>query len=110
MLTLEEKKFIDYWEHNRDRKKKVLKQLYIGLPFGVLMVTAISVNFFSGWDKRAAMVANEEINNHASLILVLLVAVLMIVTFIVIFSARHSWDMNEQRYKELLSRSDKDTW
>lgn len=51
------------------------------------------------------MVRNKEIAQHqSSLLLVLLVAVLLIVVFIVIFSVRHKWDINEQRYRELLSR------
>ena len=102
MLTEEEIKFIDYWERNRIRKKKVLKQLFVGLPLGVLLVTAIFINFFSGWDKRAEMIVNAD----PSLILVIIIAALLIVIFIAIFSVRHKWEMNEQRYKELLSRLD----
>ena len=100
MLTENEKEFIDYWEHNRLQKKRVLKQLSVGLPLGVLLVVAIFINFFSGWDKRAQMV----INADPSLIIVLLVAAILIVIFIVIFSARHRWDLNEQRYRELCAR------
>ena len=100
MLTENEKEFIDYWEHNRLHKRKVLKQLSVGLPLGVLLVVAIFVNFFSGWDKRAQMI----INTDPSLIIVLLLAAILIVIFIVIFSARHRWDLNEQRYKELCAR------
>jgi membrane protein YdbS with pleckstrin-like domain len=104
MLTHDEKKFIDYWEHNRLRKKKVLRQLAVGLPLAVLFVVAIFINFISGWDKRAQMI----INTDPSIIIVLIIACLLIVIFIVIFSARHSWDLNEQRYKELRARIDKD--
>jgi len=104
MLTHDEKKFIDYWEHNRLRKKKVLRQLSVGLPLAVLFVVAIFINFISGWDKRAQMI----INTDPSIIIVLIIACLLIVIFIVIFSARHSWDLNEQRYKELRARIDKD--
>jgi FtsH-binding integral membrane protein len=104
MLTQNEKDFVDYWEHNRIRKKKVLKQLYVGLPLGVLIVAAIFINFFSGWDKRAQMI----INTDPSLILVVIIASLLIVVFIAIFSVRHNWDLNEQRYKELLARRDEE--
>ena len=103
-LTGQENDFIKYWEENRLRKKRVLKQLYVGLPLGVVMVIAIFVNFFSGWYKRADMQWHTE---DASLVLVLLVAALLIVIFVVIFSARHRWDMNEQRYHELLTRRDR---
>jgi len=104
MLTHDEKKFLDYWEHNRLIKRKVLKQLSVGLPLGVLLVVAIFINFFSGWDKRAQMI----INTDPSLIIVVLIAALLIVIFIVVFSARHRWDLNEQRYKELLARREED--
>ena len=102
MLTEEEKNFVEYWEYHRLKKKKVVKQLSVGLPLGVLIVAAIFINFFSGWDKRAQMV----ISSDPSLILVVILASLLIVLFITIFSARHRWDLNEQRYKELLARRD----
>jgi TctA family transporter len=43
-----------------------------------------------------------------TLILVFIVAALLIVIFFVVFSARHQWDLNEQRYRELLARKGKD--
>lgn len=104
MLTSEEKRFVDYWEHSRLLKKRVLKQLSVGLPVAVLFVVAIFVNFFSGWDKRAQMI----INADPSVIIVVIIALLLIVIFIVIFSVRHHWDLNEQRYRELLSRREMD--
>jgi peptidoglycan/LPS O-acetylase OafA/YrhL len=102
MLTEEEKRFIQYWEQNRLRRKKIWRQLAVGLPFGVLLAIAICINFFSGWYKRADLMLHAD----PSLILVLLVAILLIVLFIVVFSARHKWDMNEQHYRELLSRKE----
>ena len=103
MLTKEESDFIGYWENNRLRKKKVWRQLSVGMPLGVVLVIAIFVNLFSGWYKRADMEMKKE---QSSLILVLLAAALLIVAFIVVFSARHRWDINEQRYRELLNRRD----
>jgi preprotein translocase subunit Sec61beta len=103
MLTQEEKGFIEYWEENRLKKRKVMNQLSVGLPLAVLLVIAIFVNFFSGWDKRATMI----INTDPSLIIVLLIACVLIVIFIAIFSFRHKWEQNEQRYQELLNRREK---
>jgi len=100
MLTDEEKNFIEYWEYHRLKKKKVVKQLSVGLPLGVVIVAAIFINFFSGWDKRAQMV----INTDPSVILIVIIACLLIVLFIAIFSVRHKWDLNEQRYRELLAK------
>jgi hypothetical protein len=105
MLSEKDQEFLRYWEVNRLRKKKVIRQLAVGLPLAVLFVISIFLNFFSGWYKRADMARSEE---APTLILVLLVAALLIVIFIVIFSARHRWDMNEQQYKELLSRRDRE--
>jgi membrane protein YdbS with pleckstrin-like domain len=102
MVTEEEEKFIAYWEIHRLRKKKLLKQLAIGLPLAVAMVIAIFANFFSGWYKRADM----ELRSHSSLIIVLVIAALLIVVFTTVFSARHQWDQNEQRYREFLFKKD----
>jgi len=107
MLTKEEKQFIAYWEANRLRRKKIFKQLSLGLPFAAVLVIAIFINFFSNWYKKAEMVRNRMVkSDDASLILILIVAALLIVVFIIIFSVRHRWDQDEQRYIELLSRRD----
>jgi L-cystine uptake protein TcyP (sodium:dicarboxylate symporter family) len=102
MLTSEENKFIEYWEQNRVKQKRLVKQLFIGLPLGVLFGAMIFINFFSGWYKRAEMI----INTESSIIPVVLVAIILIVIFISVFSVRHKWDINEQRYRELLSKKD----
>ena len=105
ILTKEEREFVAYWEANRLRKKKVFNQLALGLPLAVLLVIAIFVNFFSSWYKRAEMARNEAVmQSQSSLILVLIVAAILIVAFVVIFSVKHKWDINEQRYRELVSR------
>ena len=103
MLTEQEKGFITYWEQNRLRKKRLLWQLAAGLPLGVIMALAIFVNFASGWHKRAEM----ELGFNTSGALVLVIALLLIVIFMVVFSSRHRWEMNEQRYKELIAKKDK---
>jgi membrane protein YdbS with pleckstrin-like domain len=103
MLTPDEEKFIEYWEANRLSRKKVLKQLYVGLPFAALLVIAIVVNFLSGWYKRGDM----EILSNSSLILVVVIAGIAIVVFTTVFSVRHKWEMNEQLYRELLAKKGK---
>jgi membrane protein YdbS with pleckstrin-like domain len=101
MLTEEERRFIEYWEQNRLRKKKIWRQLAVGLPFGVVLAITIAINFFSGWYKKADIM----LHTDPSLVLILLVGILLIVAFVVIFSAKHNWDMNEQHYRELLARN-----
>lgn len=102
MLNEEEKRFIAYWEQNRNRKKRLIWQLAAGLPLGALVAIATMANFLSGWYKRAAM--DREVNS--STILVVLIGLILIIIFFVVFSSRHRWEMNEQRYQELISRKD----
>ncbi|MES1223094.1 MAG: hypothetical protein ABUT20_46805 [Bacteroidota bacterium] len=101
MLTDQEKEFIFWWEQNRLRRKKVYRQLAVGLPFGVFLAAATGINYFSGWYTRA----NMQIGVSSSGVMVILVGLLLIVVFIVVFSARHKWEMNEQHYRELISRN-----
>lgn len=74
--------------------------MLVGLPFGIVLMIAILLNFMSGWYKRATMVANAD----PSLFIILLIAGIIIVAFAGIFSSYHKWDINETRYKELISR------
>lgn len=103
MLTEEENKFIEYWETQRLRKKQYLKKLSIGLPLGVLIASALLINFLSGWYKKADM----QLHGHSSVILVVLLAVIGIVIFITVFSARHKWEQNEMQYQEFLKKNKK---
>ena len=104
MLSKEENEFIGYWEKNRLRRKKTMRQFLLGIPAGLLIVVPIIINFASGWYRRANMEANSEDFNP----IVLLVALLLIVGFTAIFWQRHQWDQLEQRYRELLARRAKE--
>lgn len=102
MLTEEEKKFITWWEANRDKEKLVFRQWLIGLPIGMLFGIAIVINFSSGWNKQATYIASTSFNP-----IVLIIAILIISTFVAIFSKKHKWEMNEQRYKEFKAKENK---
>ena len=104
MLSEREKEFIVFWEANRLRRKKVVRQLLVGIPIGLAFVIPIAINFFSGWYKRAKMEANSPDFNPV----VLLVALLGIVGFTAIFWQRHKWDQYEQHYRELIGRRDRE--
>ncbi|MEO7922265.1 MAG: hypothetical protein ABIR30_01165 [Chitinophagaceae bacterium] len=103
MLTEQEIGFIRYWEENRLKKKRLLWQLAAGLPLAVFLAGAIYINYFSGWYQRADM----KLRMDSSGVLVVLAGLLLTVIFVVVYSARHRWEMNEQRYKELLAKKDK---
>lgn len=100
MLTPQEEKFIQYWQQNREREKKLFRQLLIGLPAGLLLAIGIVASVVTGqWYQNADMVANSQLNPN-----VLIIAVLAIVVFIAIFYKKFQWDQKEQLYKELLSK------
>ena len=105
MLHEDEKRFIEYWSVQRTKQQKFYKQLAIGLPAGVLFAIALFINFASGWDKKAMMAFNAY-PSAKSLILVLLFAIILIVVFVSVFSVKVRWEKNEQRYRELLNRSE----
>ena len=108
MLTENEKGFVEWWSNNRLKQKRTLKQWLMGIPLGLLFGIPIIINFFSGWFKRADMQLNGQIASHEFNPAVLLVAFILIVSFMAIFSKRYKWDQNEQRYLELKARSDAD--
>ena len=103
MLTEEEGSFIGYWVQNRNRKKRLIWQLAAGLPLAALLSGGIFITYFSQWYTRAVMIISL---NHSGT-LVVLIGLLLTVIFIVVFSARHRWEMNEQRYRELVSKQKK---
>lgn len=103
MLNKEELRFIEYWEQNRNKKKRLIWQLAAGLPLAALLAGGIFVTYFSKWYTRAVMM----INWNSSGVLVVFVALVLIVVFMVVFSSKHNWDMNEQRYRELIAKKDK---
>ena len=105
MFSKEEQDFIKYWEENRVKRKRFVKQIALGLPFGVLFAVAMFLNFTSGWNKRIEGIT-KTYPSFKSLIIVLLIAILAIVVFISVFSAKVKWEKYEQRYRELLSRSE----
>lgn len=103
-MTEEEKAFIKYWSENRERQKKFFKQLAIGLPAGAIFGIALFLNFIAGWSKQATTFLNGY-PHYRSLVMVLMIAGIVIVVFISVFSVKVKWERNEQRYKELLFRN-----
>jgi membrane protein YdbS with pleckstrin-like domain len=104
MLTEEEQKFIIYWEDNRLKEKKKLKQLLLGLPIGLLFTLPVLLLLFSGryWYRKADMIANTKLNP-----VVLLIAIMIIVIFVAVFYKQHEWEMKEQQYLELKAKKKK---
>lgn len=103
-LTEDERKFIEYWERERGRQKKVFYQFWVGLPLGLLFALPIFINFLLGrfWYKRADAVGNSQFNP-----MVLIVAIIGIAVFVAIFQKKFKWDQQEQQYQEFIAKRDK---
>lgn len=101
MLTEQERKFVEYWELNREKERKTLRQFFIGVPFGLVFAIPILIILFSGkyWYTRADAVANAKLNP-----MVLIIAILIITAFVAIFYKKHQWDQKEQYYLEIKAR------
>lgn len=102
MLTKQEEAFLTYWENNRDKEKKLVRKFFIALPLGLLISGGIFLCFDLNWYERANMEANSSSSPY-----VLLIAIIGIVIFTTIFYKKYQWDMNEQRYQEILYKKNK---
>jgi pilus assembly protein TadC len=99
MLSAEEKEFMLWWEQNRNKEKKLLSQLTIGLPLGLAFGFPILLSvMFRGWYKNMPYVSGTQLT-------IILIAVLLVVVFYGIFKMRFKWEMNEQRYLELQQKT-----
>jgi uncharacterized membrane protein YcjF (UPF0283 family) len=99
--SADESKFIEYWEQNRQKQKKRLNQLMLGLPLGILFALPIIINFLLGrfWYKRADAVGLSQFSPT-----VLIVAALLIAVFTALLNRQFRWEKLEQQYLELKAR------
>ena len=95
---------MEYWEQNRQKQKKRLNQLMLGLPLGILFAMPIIVNFLLGrfWYKRADAVGLSQFSP-----MVLIVAALLIAVFTALLNRQFRWEKLEQQYLELKAREKK---
>jgi uncharacterized membrane protein len=101
-MQLSDEAFVKYWEANRSREKKWLNQLALGLPIGLVFGLPIVLSvLMRGWYKRMPFVSGTQFT-------LILMACLGIAVFYAIFRMKFKWDMNEQRYREIMSRTEKE--
>lgn len=98
MILDEEKKFLVFWQKNREIRKKKSYMLLSGLPYGLLFTLPILINYLMGryWYKRADAVGMSQ-----SSTMILIIAVLIISVFTAFFYKQYQWEQNEQRFREL---------
>ncbi len=96
ILTKQEERFIEYWEKNSEKEKSLFRQLFFGLPFGLLLGIGVVLMLESGWYQRANMVAYSQSSPW-----LLVIAIIAIAVFAGVFYKKYRWEMNDQHYKEL---------
>lgn len=101
MLTDNEKRFVKYWEENRLKEKSWKYQLLTGLPWGLLFSTPILALLMTAklWYPKADMEANSRMSP-----VILIIAVLLIATFVAFFYKSHRWEIKDQLYRALKAR------
>lgn len=101
MLTEQEKLFIGYWEKNRDNQKRFFYQLLIGLPIGLVFALPILLSvIFHDWYKQMIFISGSQVT-------IILISVLGIAVFFALFRMKFKWEQNEQFYKELKYKEEK---
>jgi hypothetical protein len=82
-------------------RKRPFGSFYWEFP-GIAVVIPIALHFFSGVGTKGGHGGNGSNFNPG----ILLLALLLIVVFVAIFSRKFKWDQYEQRYRELLARGE----
>lgn len=102
MLTDDEKLFLAYWEKNRDRDKKWMRQLVTGIPIGLVFALPVLVAvIFHDWYKNMIYISSSQV-------IVIMIGVFFVAIFFAIFRNRFRWENNEQLYKELKFKEKQD--
>jgi hypothetical protein len=102
-MSSEDLAFLKYWEQNRTREKKLFTQVAVGLPLGLVFGLPILLSFLlRGWYKRMPYISGSQFT-------VILMALLGIAVFYGIFRMKFKWEINEQRYRELLALKNRET-
>ena len=102
MLSAADEDFLVYWQQNRDQQRTSYRPLLVGLSAGFALGIGVLVLLSSGWYERANMEANSRLSGF-----VFLLAILLISFFLAFFYRKFRWEMQEQRYMELLARKNK---
>lgn len=102
MLSKENEEFLASWAKNREKEKTSSRPFFVGLSGGFTIGIAVIIVLESGWYTRANMEANSRLSSF-----ILLLAILVISFFMAFFYRKFRWEMQEQRYLELLAAKNK---
>lgn len=98
MLSHENEAFLTWWSQNREKEKTSTRPFLVGLSTGFAIGAGVIITLQSGWYTRANMEANSKLSS-----IVLLLAIMLVSFFMAFFYRKFRWEMQEQRYQELLA-------
>lgn len=102
MLSQENEAFLTSWAKNREKEKTSARPFFVGLSAGFAIGIGVILVLESGWYTRANMVANSMLSS-----VILLIAILILSFFMAFLYRKFRWEMQEQRYLELLAAKNK---
>jgi uncharacterized BrkB/YihY/UPF0761 family membrane protein len=106
MLSEKDKEFITYWEKERERQNSVAAKLFSGIPMAILFsipillfITAIYL-FLPEWYTKVSGKLPGSIST-------IVVALIICTLFFAYFRMQFKWESNEQHYRELIHKKQK---
>jgi uncharacterized BrkB/YihY/UPF0761 family membrane protein len=103
MLSEKDKKFITYWEKEKESLNTFSARLAGGLPVAalfcvpiLLFITAVYL-FFPEWYTKVS-------DRLPGSVTTIVIAVIICILFFSYFRMQYKWEMNEQLYRELKSK------
>ena len=100
-LTDEERKFISFWENERERRRRWTYALRRNLPMGVIFGAPIALFFFVEAPRHRGLIS------HTDLIIIM-IGVLLTAVFYAIFRGSAKWDQYESHYRILKMKENQD--
>ncbi len=100
MLTVEEKKFVQFWEQNRENYGKFTSKLIRGIPMAsifalpILLLVLSVYLFLPEWYMKISKTSSQTF-------FVVVIAVFLVVLFYAFARMHFKWEMNDQLYQEL---------
>ncbi len=107
MLTEKEKQFLVYWQQNRNVHSSIASKLLRGFPMALLFSLPIILSivvvrlFFPEWYTKISQTS-------PGMFVTVIFAVLIIALFYAVFRMHSKWEHNEEVYKILKSKENKD--
>jgi membrane protein YdbS with pleckstrin-like domain len=97
MLSPENEAFLRWWSQHGEKEKTSLRPFLVGLSIGFSIGVGVILLMESGWYTRANMEANSRLSS-----VVFVLAIMILSVFMAFVYRKFRWEMQEQRYQELL--------